>query len=325
MEKELRQLVRPVARELGQFQRELRKVLRSNVQLINTIIEYVLDQKSKRMRPILTLLSAKVCGVPTPESIVSACLVEVLHTATLVHDDVVDEAKVRRGEPAVNAVWDNKISVLFGDFLFSKSLNSMLTLRNFEALELLSQTSELLSSGEILQLEKSFTNGMNENVYFDMIWAKTASLFATACKVGGITAGGSRAQVEALYRYGKYLGMAFQIKDDLFDYTAAEDTVGKPLGRDLKSNLLTLPMIYALNQLDPRQRTQVREQLKNGLDASGLENMYRLTRETGGQEYARNRLDEMSEHALDSLASFPASASKESLEGIIRFNRNRSH
>lgn len=320
----IEQLSRPVSAELTMFRREFAAALQSDVEMVNKIGRYILDQKSKRIRPLLVLLSAKLCGKPTEATIISASLVELLHTATLIHDDIIDEATVRRGVPSVNAVWQNKVSVLMGDFLFSRSLTNMLRLRKYEVLELLSKTSEALSSGEILQLAKSSTNGMDEDNYFRMIWLKTASLFASSCKVGALSVDCESEQAEALWKFGKYLGMAFQIKDDLFDYTAKEKSIGKPIGRDLKSNLITLPLLYILNNMDKAESRKIREAIRNGLAAEELKKINDLIFANGGIRYAENKLDEISDKAKQALEIFPDSEVKQSLIGFIVFNQQRT-
>ena len=320
----IEQLTRPVSDELTLFNREFAASFKSDVGIINDIARYILDQKSKRIRPLLVLLSAKLCGIPNEATIVSAGLVELLHTATLIHDDIIDEASTRRGAPSVNAVWQNKVSVLMGDFLFSRSLTNMLRLRNYEALELLSKTSEALSSGEILQLAKSSNNGMDEETYFRMIWLKTASLFASGCKVGALSVGSNTEQAGALWKFGKYLGMAFQIKDDLFDYTAKEDSIGKPIGRDLKSNLITLPLLHVLNTMEKAESRKIREAIRNGLVPDDVKKINDLIFSDGGVQYTENKLKEISDKAKQSLEIFPDSEIKESLIGFITFNRQRT-
>ncbi|MBN2600594.1 MAG: polyprenyl synthetase family protein [Candidatus Marinimicrobia bacterium] len=317
-------LSRPVSDELALFRREFAASFQSDVGMINDIAAYILDQKSKHIRPLLVLLSARLCGTPTDATIVSASLVELLHTATLIHDDIIDESITRRGVPSVNAVWQNKVSVLMGDFLFSRSLTNMLKLRNYKALELLSKTSEALSSGEIMQLAKSSNNGMDEESYFRMIWLKTASLFASSCKVGALSVGSNAEQAEALGNFGKYLGMAFQIKDDLFDYTAKEDKIGKPIGRDLKSNLITLPLLYVLNRMGKAESVKIRADIRKGLHADEVKKINTLVFSKGGIRYTEDKLNEISEKAEQTLEIFPDSEVKKSLIGFIAFNRQRS-
>ncbi len=321
----IEKLAAPVRQEMELFYREFKSAFHSDIGMINEISQYILEQRSKRIRPLLVLLSAKLCGHPTDSTIVSAGLVELLHTATLIHDDIIDDSRFRRGVPSVNAVWKNKVSVLMGDFLFSRSLTNMLKIRNFHALELLSKTSEALSSGEILQLAKSANNGMDEESYFRMIWLKTASLFASSCKVGALTVDADREQAEALYEYGKYLGMAFQIKDDLFDYTAEENNIGKPIGRDLKSNLITLPLLHVLNHMNPEKSREIRVWIKAGLLPDEIRKINQLIISDGGVSYTKGKLVEISEKAHSALDIFPDSEVMQSLRGFIQFNQERTN
>lgn len=321
---ETEELVRPVRAEFVRFQQEFAASLQSDVALISRIARHILSQKSKRLRPILVLLSAKLCGTPTEATIISASLVELLHTATLIHDDIIDEAMTRRGAPSVNAIWQNKISVLMGDFLFSRSLSNMLRLRNYEALQLLSETSEALSSGEILQLAKSSNDGMDEELYFRMIWLKTASLFASSCKVGVLSVDGTAEEAETLWNFGKYLGMAFQIKDDLFDYTAREEKIGKPIGRDLKSNLITLPLLHVLNRMSRAEQKRIRAAIRRGLQPADIQRISELTVSEGGIHYAEQKLNKISEQAVQYLQRFPDSEVRTALAGFVAFNRART-
>ncbi|MDD5765213.1 MAG: polyprenyl synthetase family protein, partial [Candidatus Marinimicrobia bacterium] len=315
----LKLLFMPIEAEMRQFAIEFESALRSDINLIEQMTRYIISQRSKRLRPALLFLSARLCGEPNRISNISASIVEILHTATLIHDDVVDDSITRRGEPTVNAIWKNKVSVLLGDFMFSKSLRSMLSLHNFEALELLSETSELLSSGEIFQIEKSLTDGMDEVSYYRMIWAKTACLFATSCKIGAISVNATNEQVVRLFEYGKNLGMAFQIKDDLFDFSGEERRVGKPVSRDIKANLITLPLIYTLNQLSEPERILLKKNLRENPSPDEIRNIGAIVKRNGGLKYTQAKMREYSDSARTALDIFPDSDVKESLVGLIDF------
>ncbi|MFA4837972.1 MAG: polyprenyl synthetase family protein [Candidatus Neomarinimicrobiota bacterium] len=321
----LKPLLKPIETEMRQFAVEFESALRSDVNLIEQMARYLIGQHSKRIRPALLLLSAKLCGEPNRISGISASIVEILHTATLVHDDIVDDSSTRRGEPTVNAIWNNKVSVLFGDYLFSKSLRNMLSLRNFEALELLSETSELLSSGEIYQIEKSLTNGMDEASYYRMIWAKTACLFATSCKIGAISVNATDEQAAHLFEYGKNLGMAFQIKDDLFDFSGEERRIGKPVDRDIKANLITLPLIYTLKNLPEPERTVLRKNLRENPSGDEIRNVRAIVRQNGGLKFTQEKMHEYSASARAALDIFPESDVKGSLIGMVEFNERRKN
>ena len=246
----LKQITAPILDDIKIFQQEFENALHSEVRLINSITKYIVRNKGKHIRPILTILSSRICGEPTVNSYRAAAMMELLHVATLVHDDVVDEATKRRGFPSINRVWKNKVAVLMGDFLLSKALINMIGIKDFDALELISNTAEKLSAGEILQLEKSITKSMTEPVYYNMINQKTASLIATSCELGAITTSKSLEDRKAMYQYGEKLGMAFQIQDDLFDMLGKESDTGKDGGGDVKKNLMTLPLIHAYDKLD---------------------------------------------------------------------------
>jgi len=308
-----------------QFATEFESALRSDINLIEQMTRYIINQHSKRLRPALLFLSAKLCGESNRICSISASIVEMLHTATLIHDDVVDDSVTRRGEPTVNVIWKNKVSVLLGDFMFSKSLTNMLSLRNFKALELLSETSELLSSGEIYQIEKSLTDGMDEASYYRMIWAKTACLFAASCKIGAISVNATNEKAARLFEYGKNLGMAFQIKDDLFDFSGEERRVGKPVGRDIKANLITLPLIYTLNQLSEPERIILKKNLRENPSADEIRNIGAIVKRNGGLKYTQAKMSEYSDSARAALDIFPDSNVKESLIGLIEFNKRRKN
>ncbi|HPC35083.1 MAG TPA: polyprenyl synthetase family protein [Candidatus Marinimicrobia bacterium] len=320
----LNDIFAPISTELGLFQKEFRQALYSDVELINQIGNYLLSGGGKYIRPALVLLSARLCGEPNEHSIIAASVVEILHTATLVHDDIIDDAEFRRGQPSVKAIWSNKIAVLAGDFLFSRALSNMLRLRNFTVLELLSQTSELLSSGELLQLEKSLNNNMNEEIYYQVIWAKTASLFATACQVGALTVSADEEQSKALFDYGRNLGLAFQIKDDLFDCTGTSVHTGKPVARDIKQNLITLPLIHTLKTLPPEDRRQIRQQLKNYPSPEQINAIAELIVNNNGITYAENKCQELIQQAISALDIFPDSEYKSTLTNLANYTLTRN-
>ena len=247
----LKQITAPILEDIKIFQKEFENALDSEVRLINSISKYMIRNKGKNIRPILTILSARLCGKPTLNSYKAAAMMELLHVATLIHDDVVDDATLRRGKPSVNRVWKNKLSILMGDFILSKALINMVGLRDFDALEQISITAEKLSAGEILQIEKSITRSMTEEVYFEMIGQKTASLIATSCELGAITTTKKDTDRAATHAYGQNLGLAFQIKDDLFDLLGSESDTGKNGGEQSWNKFLSeLDRLHTLNILD---------------------------------------------------------------------------
>ena len=320
----LKQITQPIIEDIKIFQQEFENALYSEVRLINSISKYMMRNKGKNIRPILTILSARLCGEPTINSYRAAAMMELLHVATLIHDDVVDDATIRRGRPSINRVWKNKLSVLMGDFILSKALINMIGLRDFDALEKISSTAQKLSAGEILQIEKSITRSMNEEVYFDMINQKTASLIATSCELGAITTTKKEEDRQATYCFGENLGMAFQIKDDLFDLLGNENDTGKNSGGDVKKNMATLPLIFSKNNMS---RSQYRE-LKKLLDVkrknrSIISKICEIIQETGGVDYAKKKLDEFSEKAVNAILPYPESPIRKSMIDLVEFNASR--
>ena len=237
---ELETIKGPIKEDLTYFETEFKQALNSDVKLINSISGFLVKNRGKRIRPILTLLCARLCDTPSEYSYKAAAMMELLHVATLIHDDIVDDAKMRRGKPSIKQVWKNKISVLMGDFILSKALINMVNLKNFDALDLISKTAEKLSAGEIMQIEKSLTRNMPKEVYYDMINQKTASLIAASCELGAITTTNDNSDRKSTFKYGNNLGMAFQIKDDLFDFLGSENETGKDAGGDVVAFLAKL-------------------------------------------------------------------------------------
>jgi len=316
-------LLRPIQAELNSFQHYFENSLKSHVFLINQVMKYVIAQKGKKMRPMLLLLSAKLSGECTEQTYSAATLVEVLHTATLVHDDVVDEAETRRGLPSINSIWRNKISVLIGDYLFSKALVKMVALKHPEMLELLANTADKLVTGEIDQIDRARSDTMTEDAYYDMIEDKTASLLATGCKLGAMTTSSDQKVWDALYEYGRNFGIAFQIKDDLFDFEGRASSVGKPIGLDVKHNMVTLPLIHALQQCSKEEQREFKRMTKKGSDKVIQQNVLAFINRFGGLEYTKQRLQDYSDKAKATLSDFPDSPVKHSMIQFIDFNIQR--
>ena len=320
----LKQITAPILEDIKIFQKEFENALDSEVRLINSISKYMIRNKGKNIRPILTILSARLCGKPTLNSYKAAAMMELLHVATLIHDDVVDDATLRRGKPSVNRVWKNKLSILMGDFILSKALINMVGLRDFDALEQISITAEKLSAGEILQIEKSITRSMTEEVYFEMIGQKTASLIATSCELGAITTTKKDNDRAATHTFGQNLGLAFQIKDDLFDLLGSESDTGKNSGGDVKQNMVTLPLIFSkanMSRLEYRElKKLLRTKKKN---RSIIKKISDVVEGAGGIDYAKKKLDEFSELAVNAINVYPESEVKTSLIDLVAFNASR--
>lgn len=319
----VREIRRSVDAELDDFRRYFRQSMRSPVGLLDKITQYVLRQKGKEVRPLLVLLSAKLCGTITEKSFRAAALVELLHTATLIHDDVVDNAERRRGVFAVHALWKNKIAVLFGDFLLSRGLLLALDYNDYELLHNMSDAVRRMSEGELLQIEKARRLDIDEETYFRIISDKTASLIAACTASGAISATDDEDTIAQMRLMGEKLGLAFQIRDDLFDF-GVED-VGKPIGIDLQEKKLTLPLIYALREApaDERRRIMriVRQRKKSRSD---IRTVAQFVAERGGIDYARGRMETLAAEAREILLRFPNSDARTSLLGLVDYTVSRT-
>ena len=315
----------PINDYIIRFEKVYTQSLHSDVKLINTIIRYISRKKGKQLRPRLCLLSAKLCGEPTENTYRAAALIEMIHVATLIHDDVVDDADIRRGWPSVNRVWKNKLSILVGDFMFSKALTNMIHLKDFDALDILSSTAQRLSQGEIQQIEKAIRKNMTEEVYYQMVSDKTASLFSAACKLGVMTVTEDNDKREALAKFGEKFGLVFQIKDDLLDITGNVEGLGKPAGFDLKKNILTLPLIHLFEKLDSSDSKRVTRQLRNHVKKSELKEIRMLIENHGGIQFAEKQIERLSKEAQDELNIFPDSVYKDALLAALQFNSHRNN
>ena len=321
----LNQITIPIKKDIKLFKKEFDSALNSKVYLINIVAKYIIKKRGKNIRPILTLLTSRLCGEPSENSYRSAAMVELLHVATLIHDDVVDDATIRRGIISINKVWKNKISILMGDYILSKALINMISIRDFDVLDCISKTAEKLSSGELLQLEKSITKTMNETIYFDMIKQKTASLIATSCELGALTTSKSKSDRMAMHCYGENLGVAFQIKDDLLDLLGNEIEIGKNSGNDIKRNMITLPLIFSKSKMTSKENRYFKNLLNELRKRKDVMNkIIQLIYDFGGVDYAEDKLKFYSENAIDSISKYPESDVKKSLLSLVSFNANRS-
>ncbi len=314
-----------IQEDVDKFREYYSDTLKSSVKLINTVINYISKRKGKQLRPLLTLLSGNVCGTPNKNTYCSAALVEILHVATLIHDDVVDDANLRRGIPSINRIWKNKISILVGDYMFSKALSNMITINNFDALRTLSVTAERLSQGEILQIERAIKKEMSEELYFKMVSDKTASLFSTACELGAITTSENTSNRNAMKLFGEKLGIAFQIKDDLFDITGNLAGLGKPTGFDVKKNMLTLPLIHLFSNMQSKEKKKYQRKLKNYSRKNDIKSIRNMIQSNGGIQYSENSIKRISDEAKRELDIFPDSQYKQALISVLDFNLVREH
>lgn len=321
----LKEITIPIRQELKNFQDHFKNAIRSKVGLVDVIARYILRQKGKKVRPILVLLSSKVCGGTTPSTYRAATLVEILHTATLIHDDVVDEADMRRGLASINAIWKNKVAVLMGDYLLSRGLLLSLEREDFYFLKVLSEAVRRMSEGEILQIEKTRRLDIDEETYLKIISDKTASLISSCCELGAASATEDRDSWKRMRSFGENIGMAYQIRDDLLDYMGRSSIIGKPTGIDTKQKKLTLPLIYSFTKAPRKERREIIKLIKNGKDKNGDVRIREFVKHYGGIDYAISKAEHYSKLAREELRPFPDSPSKESLLKFIDFVMERSN
>lgn len=298
--------------------------MKSNVALLDKITYYIVKRKGKQVRPMFVFLSARMLAEPSESTYHAASMVELLHTATLVHDDVVDDSFERRGFFSINALWKNKIAVLVGDYLLSRGLLLALDNKEFQLLSILSNAVKMMSEGELLQIEKARNLDIKEEVYYEVIRQKTASLIAAACSAGAASATTDQEVIEKFRLFGEYIGMAFQIKDDLFDFGDVD--VGKPLGIDIKEKKMTLPLIYALQKSDRSTKRHYINIIKNhNTDKHKVAEVIKFVQASGGIEYAKNIMIDYRNKAMEILESFPECASKASMKDLVYFVSERSN
>jgi octaprenyl-diphosphate synthase len=310
--------------ELAEFEKQFREAVKSQTPLLDRIMRFIVNRKGKQLRPMFVLLSAKLCGPVTGSSYRAASLVELLHTATLVHDDVVDESLERRGFFSTYALWKTKISVLVGDYLLAKGMLLSLDHADFRILQILSDAIRRMSEGELLQLEKSRTLNLKEDVYFEIITGKTASLLASACAAGAWSVTQNETMTEKMRLFGEKVGIAFQIKDDLFDY--GSDSIGKPTGNDIKEKKLTLPLIYTLNNSDATTRRRLIYIIKNhNKDAGKVQEVIDTVKRAGGIEYTEQKMFAYRDEALSILQEFNNPEVQQGLEELVRFTTDRKY
>jgi octaprenyl-diphosphate synthase len=287
-------------------------------------MRYIVKRKGKQLRPMFVFLSAKLCGEVNESTYRAASLVELLHTATLVHDDVVDDSLERRGFFSVYALWKNKVSVLVGDYLLAKGLLLSLDNNDFRILQLLSEAVRQMSEGELLQIEKSRSLNLDESIYFEIIRNKTASLLASACGAGAFSTSHDEEVTSRLREFGEKVGIAFQIKDDLFDY-AGED-IGKPTGNDIKEKKLTLPLIYTLNNVDKKTKKELIYIIKNeNTKRKRIDYLINIVTKTGGIDYTINKMNQYKSEALQILSTFPDSEIRKGFEDLVNFVTDRKY
>lgn len=322
---QLSEITQPIKPELETFNKLFREYMRSKVGLVDLVARYIIRQKGKKIRPLLVLLSAKVAGGINERSYRGAVLVELLHTATLVHDDVVDGADKRRGLWSINKVFKNKVAVLMGDYLLSKGLLIAMEGKDYDFLEVITNTVKRMSEGELLQIQKTRKLDIDEETYFRVISDKTASLIETCCTIGAMSASKDENYVSAMRDFGMNLGISFQIRDDILDYEGKLSVTGKRAGGDIKEKKITLPLIYSLNQVTPEKASKIRKIIKNGKDKPEIETVIEFVRENKGIDYAVSKARSYSQAAKEALSKLPDSQSKLALEGLVDFVIDRKN
>ncbi len=311
-----------IGEELKVFESKFSSAVKSNTAMLDTVMKYIIKRKGKQLRPMFVFLSAKLHGTINESTYRAAALVEMLHTATLVHDDVVDESMERRGFFSINAIWKNKIAVLVGDYLLSKGLLLSIENNEFEQLRILSEAIKQMSEGELLQIEKTRKLNIDEFVYFEIIKNKTASLLSSACAVGAYSTTQNEEICNKMKLFGEKTGIAFQIKDDLFDY--GSEKIGKPTGNDIKEKKMTLPLIYTLSNIDKETMKKIIYIVKNNnIDKEKVKWVIDVVTETGGIKYAEQKMFDYRDEAIAIIDEFPPSEVGSALKDLVRFTTDR--
>lgn len=319
----LKEIQKPVELELQQYSDYFRSALKNRIKQVDAVNKYILKQEGKQLRPTVVLLCNALYFKPEKKAIVSAAALEMLHNATLVHDDVVDEASERRGVLSINAIWNNKTAVLMGDYLLSNALYTAVDANSIDLYRILSDLGRKMSEGEIIQLDMTKSLTIDEETYYDIIYRKTAVLFASCAKAGGLSAGASEEDQEKLWEFGRNLGMAFQIKDDIFDYYD-KGFLGKPTGNDLKENKLTLPVIHVLSKISDSDKKTMLSTLKGKKRGSAIKELILYTRDNGGIEYAEKKMEEYANRALEILNDFNDNEARVALQKVVAFSMSRN-
>lgn len=323
MQIKLSEIIHPIEKELDLFNDKFKSSLKSKVALVDLVAKYILKQKGKKIRPVLVLLSAGLNGEISDRAYRGAVLVEMLHTATLVHDDVVDASETRRGLPSINAVWKNKIAVLIGDYLLSRGLMLAVDGNDFDFLRVVADTVKRMSEGELLQISKTRKLDIDEKTYFKIISDKTASLISTCCEIGARSSTGDENKIIALRNFGESLGIAFQIRDDILDYTGKTKIIGKPLGGDIKEKKITLPLIYSLKNVEKKEAERIIKLIKSERKKGRISEVIDFVLHNGGIEYAESQAFKYINLAKDNLQHFPDSQYKVLLTNLVDFVVNR--
>ena len=315
----IKDIKQPVSKEIALFESKFKNSLKTSVPLLDKIMHYIIKRKGKQMRPLFVFLTAKLFNNVNESTYTAASLIELLHTATLVHDDIIDEANFRRGVFSINALWKNKISVLVGDFLLSRGLLLAVENEQFQLLKIMSTAVKEMSEGELLQIEKTRRLDITEEVYFEIIKKKTAALISACCEAGAASTNAHKNDILKMRTFGEKAGIAFQIKDDLFDYTQ-NPLIGKPTGIDIREKKMTLPLIYTLNNSDKKTKAFIINTIKNdSKNSRKVEQIINIVKEKKGLEYAKNKMNLFVNEALEILKEFENNESKSSLIKLVEY------
>ncbi len=321
----IKEIGQPINKHLEEYNKYFKSLMHSDVALLNLVIQYITKKKGKQVRPVLVFLSAELCGGVNKRSYVGAAMVELLHTATLVHDDVVDEAAERRGMASINASWNNKIAVLIGDYLLGKGLLSAIDNNEFNFLHATSDAVRRMSEGELLQIQKSKDIDIDEATYFKIISNKTASLMASCCEIGAISSSSDTEIHKKMKHFGELIGTSFQIRDDIFDFQSKNTLIGKPVGNDLKEKKMTLPLIYSLKNVTKKEAREITSIVKRGkLKKTDIQKIVEFVNVTGGIDYAEKISRDFSNKAKAILNEFKDCPAKNSLMNFCDFVIDRT-
>ncbi|CAI9430191.1 Octaprenyl-diphosphate synthase [Candidatus Ornithobacterium hominis] len=325
MAKIVNTIKQPIDEEMKAFEKKFYASMKTNVSLLDRIMQYIVRRKGKQMRPMFVFLTAKMLGETTEKTYRGAALVELIHTATLVHDDVVDDSSIRRGYFSINALWKNKIAVLVGDYLLSKSVLLATDHQDFDLLTAVSNAIREMSEGELLQIEKARNLDITEDIYFEIIRQKTATLIAACCKIGALSVKSDENLAKKMHRFGELTGIAFQIKDDLFDYTST-NIIGKPVGIDIKEQKMTLPLIYSINTASKTEKKWlIRSVKKHNKNKKRVHEVIEYVKNHGGLNYAEQVMYDYRDKALRILDEFEDNEAKQSLKTLLNYVVERKH
>ncbi len=313
------EIKRPISNEMKLFEKKFYESMRSNVPLLDKVTRFIVTTKGKQMRPMFVFLCAKLVGEVSDKTFRGASMIELIHTATLVHDDVVDESFKRRNFFSINALWKNKIAVLVGDYLLSKAVLLSTDHKEYDMLAVISRTIREMSEGELLQLEKARKLDITEEVYYEIIRQKTATLIAACCEIGVLSASAEEEKASLMMQFGTYTGMAFQIKDDLFDYLTS-NIIGKPVGIDIQEKKMTLPLIYSLRNASEQDRKYYLNTIRRyNTDKKRVKELIEFVKSSGGLDYAVSVMEDFQQKARDILAGFPESEARTSLQLMLDY------